>query len=70
MNADKDSASQAQDEALDRHARVAEVQQQAEVQARTAKVIPSDEIMAGAGPPSTSFADSDSEKRRWSAFAG
>ena len=39
MNADKDGASQAQDDALDRQAGVAEVQQQAEVQARAAKVV-------------------------------
>jgi len=39
MNADKDGASQAQDDALYRQAGVAEVQQQAEVQARAAKVV-------------------------------
>ncbi len=38
MNADK-STSRAQDDALDRQAGVAEVQQQAEVQARVAKVV-------------------------------
>jgi hypothetical protein len=39
MNADKDAASQARDDAFDRQAWVAEVQQQAEVQAGAALVV-------------------------------
>src|ERR1700675_406528 len=39
MNADKASASQAQDDALDVQTRVAEIEQQADLQARCPKVV-------------------------------